>query len=281
METYRNLSYEHERALYGIKDSNIIGCNFMGKVDGESPLKECTNILVDDCNFKLRYPLWHVHDCNVKSTTFFEPCRAPFWYDSNLCIVSSNILGVKSVRECTNVTLKDCEIESVEFGWKCNGIDIQNCNLTSEYPFFDSKNGRICNLNMKAKYSFQYVQDMVIENSNLDTKDAFWHCNNIVVKNSIVKGEYLGWYSNDLKFINCNIIGTQPLCYANNLVLENCTMIDCDLSFENSTVQADITGKVDSIKNPKDGTITADDCNQIILDTPTTCKINILHYKDI
>ena len=78
--------------------------------------------------------------------------------------------------------------------------------------------------------------------------------------------EYLAWYSKNLKLINCVIEGTQPLCYCEGLVLENCTMINCDLSFEYSEVNAKINGNVDSIKNPLKGYIECGSKTQIILE---------------
>ena len=65
---------------------------------------------------------------------------------------------------------------------------------------------------------------------------------------------------------NCKIIGTQPFCYAKNLVLEDCEMIDCDLAFENTTVEADVRGEILSVKNPAGGHITADSIGEILLD---------------
>ncbi len=128
----------------------------------------------------------------------------------------------------------------------------------------DSKDIEINNLVFKGKYSFQYVEKANISNSYLDTKDAFWHSKNITVINSVIKGEYLGWFSEGLTLINCKIIGTQPLCYCKGLKLINCEMVDCDLSFEYSEVEADIKGHIDSIKNPKSGTITYDSVGEII-----------------
>jgi len=41
-------------------------------------------------------------------------------------------------------------------------------------------------------------------------------------------------------------------------------MIDCDLSFEYSEVEASIKGHIDCIKNPKSGRIAANSVGQII-----------------
>lgn len=48
----------------------------------------------------------------------------------------------------------------------------------------------------------------------------------------------------------------------------NCEMLETDLAFEKSQVEATIATKVDSIKNPLSGRITAPDVGEIILDDP-------------
>ena len=83
---------------------------------------------------------------------------------------------------------------------------------------------------------------------------------------SVVKGEYLAWYSEGLTLINCRIKGTQPFCYCSNLRLVNCSMEDTDLAFEKSTVDAEITTPVISIKNPRGGVIRVPAVSEIIMD---------------
>ena len=147
---FENLILDEERALYAAQDAEIVNCRFEGPADGESALKECRRVQVENCDFLLRYP--------------------------------------------------------------------------------------------------------------------FWHGKNITVYDSVVKGEYLAWYSENLRLVHCKIIGTQPFCYAKNLILEDCEMVDCDLSFENTTVQATVKGEITSVKNPAGGSITADRIGEIILD---------------
>jgi hypothetical protein len=156
---------------------------------------------------------------------------------------------------------------------------MEHCTLTAEYPFLQSRDLTICDLTLNGKYSFQYVENATIRNSEFNTKDAFWHSKNVTVIDSVIKGEYLAWYSENLRLIRCKIIGTQPLCYAHGLILEDCEMIDCDLSFEYSSVQATIHGSIDSVKNPDSGCIEADSIGEIICDTHqkpgANCKISI------
>ena len=82
------------------------------------------------------------------------------------------------------------------------------------------------------------------------------------------QGEYFAWYSDGLTLIDCKIIGTQPFCYCKNLKMVNCEMIDTDLCFEKSDVEATITTPVISIKNPHSGRIVVPEVGEMIMDDP-------------
>lgn len=279
-----NNTYDEERALYGIHDATVRNCRFTGPKDGESFLKETQNIDVQNCFMDLRYPLWHVTNGKISNCEMTENCRAALWYDKNIELSDCKMFGIKALRECEDIILKRCTINSPEFIWKIKNIKIDDCNiLGSEYPFFEVTNAKINKLQMKGKYSFQYCDNIELTNCNFDTKDAFWHSKNMIIRDSVIKGEYLAWYSENLTFINCKIIGTQPFCYCKNLILENCTMEACDLSFERSEVKAKINNKIDSVKNPISGEIIAAEIGEIILDesigNKTDCKIVVMETK--
>lgn len=271
-------TYDEERALYALRDTDVIGCVFAGPADGESALKECRGIKVHNCKFSLRYPLWHAGDFLLSDSQMELTARAPMWYTEKGTIRHSVIDGVKALRECNDTLVEDSVIRSPEFGWKCRGVKVRHSSIESEYLFLDSRDVEITKLTMKGKYSFQYVENLTIEHSVLDTKDAFWHAKNVIVTDSVVKGEYLGWFSDGLTLINCRIEGTQPLCYCKNLRLIDCTMEGTDLSFEYSDVEADVKGEILSVKNPRSGYIRADGIGEIVRDgsvMETDCRIEI------
>ena len=263
-KTYEKITTGEERALYGLRDADVIECNFEGAEDGESALKECIGINVLRCNFHLRYPLWHCTDFTLRECKLDKGVRAPLWYCKNGCFEDCEILDVKALRECDGMKLKRCTAVSTEFGWKCRGVDISKSEITSEYFLFESKDIKLDNFTLNGKYSFQYTENVEISNSTLNTKDAFWHAKNVTVRDSVVKGEYLAWYSENVTFINCHIVGTQPLCYCKGLKLINCTTEGCDLAFEYSEVDATIKGNVLSVKNPLHGRIVADSIGEIV-----------------
>ncbi len=268
MTEITNQTFDMERALYGSHHLQVKNCIFDGPADGESAFKECEDIKVNHCYFNLRYPFWHDHGLEIEHSEMTELCRAALWYSDHISICDSKLHGIKALRECSEVKMKDCSIISPEFGWSVTGLEMENCEAESEYFMMRSHNLYFEKVRMKGKYSFQYIEDSVFENCEFDTKDAFWHAKNVVIRNSIVKGEYLGWYCENVTFDHCRLIGTQPLCYCKNLKLIDCEMLETDLCFEKSQVEATVTTPVISIKNPLAGHIQVPAVGEIIRDDP-------------
>ena len=262
----RNKNYDEERALYGSRDITVTGCGFDGPADGESAFKECRNVIVKDSFFNLRYPFWHDDKLELDNIEMTENCRAALWYTNDATIRNSGMHGIKALRECSNIRIENCDIISPEFGWSVKGIEMKDTGVQGEYFMMRSERLHFENITLKGKYSFQYISDSVFENCNFDTKDAFWHARNVVVRNSIVKGEYLAWYCENVTFENCTIIGIQPLCYCKGLRIVNCRMIDANLAFEKSEVDATITTPVISIRNPLSGVVRVPEVSEIIMD---------------
>lgn len=268
MNTIENKTYDAERALYGSRNLTLYRCAFDGPADGESAFKESKDIRVSDCFFNLRYPFWHNERLQIHGSEMTELCRAALWYSNNIEITDTKLHGIKALRECSQVKMRGCDVISPEFGWSVQNIQMEDCMVQSEYFMMRSTHLNFQHVNLKGKYSFQYIQDSVFENCTFDTKDAFWHAKNVLVRNCVVKGEYLAWYCENVTFENCKIIGTQPLCYCKGLRLIDCEMIDADLCFERSEVEASVTTPVVSIKNPLSGHVCAPEVGEIIRDIP-------------
>ena len=266
VKTIQNQTLDMERALYGSKGILVKDCSFDGPADGESAFKECADVQVEDCYFNLRYPFWHDHGLAIRHCELTPLCRAALWYSDHIEIADTKLHGIKALRECANVILRNCDIDSAEFGWSVRGIEMEDCAAQSEYFMMRSSELYFNHVQLKGKYSFQYIENAVFENCQFDTKDAFWHAKNVVVRDSVVKGEYLAWYCENVTFENCQIIGTQPLCYCKGLRLVNCAMNGTDLAFERSEVEATVTTPVVSIKNPLAGHICVPAVGEIIRD---------------
>jgi hypothetical protein len=59
--------------------------------------------------------------------------------------------------------------------------------------------------------------------------------------------------------------------------MKNCRLLNTTLAFEYSTVEAEITGKIDSVLNPTSGVIHADSIDELIIEmdkvNPSKTKI--------
>ena len=263
---YTDEIFDEERALYGSNGVIVKNCRFDGPADGESALKESREVFVKESYFNLRYPFWHNTHLEIDDSEMTDKCRAAVWYSKDVRIAGTKMHGIKGLRECSDIEIVRCDIISPEFGWYVRNISMVDTTAESEYFMMRSAGLSFRDVRMKGKYSFQYIEDSIFENCEFDTKDAFWHAKNVTIRNSMVKGEYLAWYSENVTFENCTIQGTQPLCYCKNLKLIDCKMLDTDLSFEKSDVDATLIGDIVSIKNPKSGSIRVDRVGEIIMD---------------
>ena len=279
MKTIKDEEFGGERPLFGSQDLRLENCTIH---HGESALKNCRNIEVDNCRFEGKYPFWHVDGFKITNCVFTEGARAALWYSRGCFMADTLIEAPKMFRELKGIALRNVRIpDAQETLWHCSDVDIENVEVGhADYLFMHTDNIRIRDWRQHGNYSFQYCRNVVIDDADIHSKDAFWNTKNVTVRNSRLDGEYLAWYSEGLHLINCHISGTQPLCYCKGLVLENCTFgPDADLAFEDSDVRADIRGNVTSIKNPRTGEITVDSVGEIILDEfrkePADCKIII------
>ncbi len=262
----QNIQTGQERAFYGSKNVHFKNITIDGIEQGESAFKECRNITVEETNIVLKYCVWHCHNITLYKTVIDVNSRASIWYCENIEIINCKLNGVKACRNCSNLTLKDCIINSDDFGWKAEGVKIINCKISGVTPLLDSSNVTVDGAEFTAKYIFQYSDNIKMTNTTIDTKDCFWHAKNVYCKNVKFVGEYLAWYSENCVFENCEINSIQPLCYCKKLKLINCTMPNCNLAFEYSDVDADIKGHVDSIRNVLSGKIFVDSLGEYVQD---------------
>ena len=277
MKTIKNEVFGGERPLFASHDLRLENVKI---TEGESAIKECSDIEAVNCVFEGNYPFWHVHRFKIEDCFFDVGGRSALWYSDNLVMKRTKIVAPKMFREMFAIDLEDVVMtDADEVFWRCRDINAKNLELHGgTYPFMFSENIKVDGLVSDSKYVFQYVKNVEIHNAKITTKDAFWEVENVTIYDSELNGEYLGWHSRNLRLVNCHITGEQPLCYAHDLVLENCTFgADCDRAFEYSTVNADIHGVITNIKNPTSGRIVADSIGSITLDEnikqPANCEI--------
>jgi len=253
-----------ERALFDTHDAKITYCTFE---NGESPLKESSNLQVDNCLFKWKYPFWYTQHVKVTNSALFEMARAGIWYVEDFSMEDTVVEAPKNFRRVNNLVLKNVSLpNAAETLWHCKNVKLQNVTAKGDYFAMNTTDMEVENLTLTGNYSFDGGKNLVVRNSRLLSKDAFWNAENITVYDSFISGEYLGWNSKNLTFINCTIESLQGMCYINNLTMKNCRLVNTTLAFEYSDCNVEIIGKVESVFNPKEGKIKADVIGELILD---------------
>lgn len=264
METLRRTRYTGERALFASSHLKISECIFE---DGESPLKESSDLDIENSIFRWKYPLWYCHDVKLTGSTFGENGRAGVWYTNDIEVTDCLIDGPKNFRKCRGLSLNNVTFtDAKETLWWCDDVKLCDVRAVGNYFAMGSDNMAIRNLELSGNYCFDGSHNITISDSRLMSKDAFWNSENITVKNCFISGEYLGWNSKNLTLIDCTIESLQGMCYIENLVMKNCVLINTTLAFEYSTVDADIASGIDSVINPTSGTIKAERIGELIME---------------
>ena len=281
MQIIKDKEFGGERPLFASHDLRLENITI---VDGESGIKQCQNMEATGCKFYGKYPWWHVDGARIDNCYFAPGSRSAIWYTNDLKMKDCVIDGPKFFREMKNVELKDVTINDAdETFWKVDGLKVRNVKLhQGTYPFMFSQNIFVDGLESDSMYVFQYCKNVEIHHARITTKDAFWECENITIYDSVLDGEYLAWHSKNVRLVNCHLAGEQLLCYIDNLVLENCTFDkECDRVFEYTSVEADIRGHIENIKNPTSGHVVTDSIGSVTIDgnvrQPANCIIETRH----
>ena len=262
-EITRELLYG-ERALFNSTDLHITECVFD---NGESPLKESSNIELDECLFRWKYTLLYCNNVNVQRCTLFDMARAGIWYTKDVSFKDTVVQAPKAFRRCRGVSLDNVAFtHAQETLWSCDDVKLKDVTVKGDYFAMNCSNMEVDNLTLDGNYSFDGVKNAVVRNSHLITKDAFWNTENVTVYDSFITGEYLGWNAKNLTLVNCVIESLQGMCYIDNLVMKNCKLFNTNLAFEYSKVDADVSGDIISILNPREGVIKAEHIKELIIE---------------
>lgn len=263
-----------ERALFQAKNLKIYDSIFD---EGESPLKEAKNIELYKSMFKWKYPLWYSKDILAEDCIWFGMARAGVWYTDNITVRNTVIEAPKNFRKCKGLVLEQVDLpDAKETLWNCSNVRMDEVTAKADYFAMNSQDMVIRDFRLVGNYSFDGAKNVEIRKAKMLSKDAFWNSENISVYDSFISGEYLGWNAKNLTLVNCTIESLQGMCYIENLVMKNCRLLNTRLAFEYSTVDVEIHGKIDSIINPKSGSIQADEIGELIMEEE---KINSKNTK--
>lgn len=276
MKEIQNEHFSGERSLYQANALKISGTSFGY---GESALKRSSYISLSDSTFSSKFPLWHSEMVKLKNCVLTEDARAAIWYSKEVGADDIIVEAPKCFRRCSNLSLKNvCFPNGDEVLWKCGNVRLDRVKVNGDYFAMDCDTMEISGLMLEGGYAFDGVRNVTMRDSVINCRDAFWNSENIVIYNSTINGKCFGWNSRNVTLVNCTIESREGMCYIENLVMKNCKLPNTSFAFEYSTVNAEIIGNIDSVRNPLSGMIKADSIGVVILEQD---KVDPLRTKII
>lgn len=211
-EELKQQDFVGERALYRSRNLVIRDSVFR---DGESPLKECGDIEVVDCEFQWKYPLWYCENVRVKDSVWQEMARSGVWYTNNISVEDSLISAPKNFRRCRGVEIRNvCMPKAEETLWSCQDVRLEKIDAQGDYFGMNSSDVEVDGLKLYGNYAFDGGRNITVRNSKLLSKDCFWNCENgihIVMHGCPCLRFGLRERQNEIRFVNMSPIIHQIL----------------------------------------------------------------------
>ena len=179
MEEITRGYFTGERALFHAKDMKISESVF---ADGESPLKESSDIDLVQCLFRWKYPLWYSKNITIKDSTLFDMARAGIWYTDNISLENTIVEAPKNFRRCNGVKLNKVSFPyASETLWNCQNVTMEQVMARGDYFAMNCSDMVICDFELDGNYSFDGVKNVEVHNARMLSKDAFWNSENVTV----------------------------------------------------------------------------------------------------
>ena len=116
MNKFENAVFTGERALFSTHGVKISDCVFE---DGESPLKESSELEITASRFSWKYPLWYCRGVRVFSSTLDVTARSGIWYTHGISMTECEISAPKTFRRSRDIALTRVNMpNALESMWK-------------------------------------------------------------------------------------------------------------------------------------------------------------------
>ena len=148
-------------ALWYTKDAVITS----SKLHGIKALRECSDIVIDDCSIISPEFGWSVND----------------------------------------MVMRNSSAESEYFMMRSSDLRFENVSLKGKYSFQYVTDAVIENCNFDTKDSFWHAKNVTIRNSVIRGEYLAWYCENVTFENCTISGTQPLCYCKGLKLINCRM----------------------------------------------------------------------------
>ena len=136
MNIVENKEFEGERPLFYFSDLSLSKIKVL---NGESAIKECTNVTCTDSSFCGKYPFWHANHALIEKCVFETGGRAAIWYSHDLTMKDTLVIAPKMFRRCSGLKLENVEFtDALETLWDCTDITASHIKAVhADYIFMN------------------------------------------------------------------------------------------------------------------------------------------------
>ena len=190
-----------ESVLKECRNYSVKNCSFSLRYPKKKKKKfTLKNSSMDD---KARAPLWYSKDgeisgSNILGIKCLRECK-------NIIMNNCNIISPEFGWKCNGIKIKNSTIDSMYFLFESKDVEIENLNMSGKYSFLYMINLSIKNSNLDTKDAFWHSKNIVVENSVIKGEYLGWFSENLTFINCKIIGTQPLCYCKNLKLINCTM----------------------------------------------------------------------------
>lgn len=156
------------------------------------------------------------------------------------CVFAGEADGESALKECRNISVKDCKFSLRYPLWHAADYSVENCSMdvNARAAVWYGKNGFFKNCELNGIKVFRECINTTVEECSLSSFEAGWHCDGFNMKDSTALSEYFLLGSKNISIKNCRLDGKYPMQYAENVSLENCEITSKDCLWHGKNVVA-------------------------------------------
>lgn len=184
----------------------------------------------------------------------FDQERALYHLTDSLvsaCLFSGPADGESVLKECRNITVKDC-IFSLRYPlWHAHGFKLLDSSMDDKTraPIWYAENGRIENCDINGVKCLRECDHIGIFNSRIVSPEFGWKCRDVKIADSQIESEYLLFESRDVIIANLQMKGKYSFQYIKNMTIRDSFLDTKDafwhsshVTVENSVVKGEYLG---------------------------------------
>lgn len=140
------------------------------------------------------------------------------------CTFAGPADGESALKECRDITVKNCAFSLRYPFWHDINYRIENCtmdNLTRAALWY-AKDGKIKGSSLCGIKALRECDDTLLENCKIVSPEFGWRCRGVEMKNCTVESEYFLFECRDIKLKDVKMKGKYSFQYVENAEIDGC-----------------------------------------------------------